>query len=93
MDLDKRNSQTMNSFRLEIDTIDRDIVSLLINRFSTVKCVGDYKRENGIDIKDIKRENEILSDRIKDIEDPVIKREIEKIFRVILDSSCEIQGN
>ncbi len=91
MDSNKNNSQTMNSLRLEIDTIDKDIVSLLINRLSTAKCIGDYKKENGLCVKDEKREAEILQDRVKDIDDPHVKLQIEKIFRSIIEASCEIQ--
>ena len=46
--------------RKKIDNIDNDLIILLKKRFIIVKKLGKYKGNNGIKIRDKKREGEII---------------------------------
>ena len=51
---------TIEEMRAQIDTIDRQLVALLNQRFDVVKSVGQWKKENNIPIMNAKREEEVI---------------------------------
>ena len=57
----------MKELRAEIDHIDDQLVSLIHQRASLVKKVGEVKQEFGKSFYDPKREDEIISRIIKNI--------------------------
>ena len=52
-------------YRERIDEIDRNIVKLLIMRFTLVKKIRDYKKWNKISITDKKREQKVINNAKK----------------------------
>lgn len=50
----------LNSLRKKIDRIDADIVTLLLDRYRTVKKIGTFKEKNSIPVEDKKREKQAL---------------------------------
>lgn len=48
-------------YRNEIDKLDKQILELLDKRFNVTKLVGEYKRENNIDVLNQNREDAIIA--------------------------------
>ena len=79
----------LQKLRKKIDSIDRKIVSLLLNRFELAKNIGKYKKSNKIKISDKKRELKIM-DNVKKSSGK--NREIiSQIFKKIIDYSKKLQ--
>ena len=57
---------SLEQYREEIDRINKDIAELIAERMDVVEKVGEYKKENGIEIKDEGRE-EVVKDQFADI--------------------------
>jgi chorismate mutase len=54
-------SEELNVIRTEIETIDRELISLIARRVSLAKQVGAVKREEGLPTLDPQREAEVVS--------------------------------
>ena len=50
--------ETLEDMRKSIDNIDNAIVAMLAERFKTTDRVGYFKAQNGLALKDLKREAE-----------------------------------
>ncbi len=50
----------LETYRKEIDTIDKQILSLLGKRFAIAKKIGEHKKAKNIAVIDKSRENEII---------------------------------
>lgn len=50
----------LNKVRSEIDKIDSQILQLMKKRLNLVLKIGKYKKENNLEVKDLKREKEVL---------------------------------
>ena len=55
------NDTLLNEYRAELDGIDAEMAVLFEKRMNTVKGIAEHKRQKGIPVTDLKRENEILS--------------------------------
>jgi len=53
----------LGTFRIEIDAIDDTILDLLKRRFEIVRAVGELKAQNGLEIVQSRRAEEVL-DRV-----------------------------
>lgn len=83
----------LEDFRLEIDKIDNEILSLLAKRMCIVKKIGKYKKENHIPVPDSLRETQKIECLMKLSEDKCLdKKHIAKIYRNIIDMSKEYQN-
>lgn len=49
----------IEDYRKEIDRLNAEIVDAISRRMNVVEEVGEYKKENGMDIKDEGREREV----------------------------------
>ncbi len=81
----------LNVFRNKLDEIDEELVKLLVKRLNVSKEIAVYKSQQDIAVRDKGREKEIISNRIKDIEDIDISNEVEEVLQSILASSRSIQ--
>ena len=59
----KYENRSLNKLRASLDAIDHEILQLLSKRMNIIAKVAEFKRERGIQIRDTKREQEILKDR------------------------------
>lgn len=57
----------LEDYREEIDRINREIVDTVSRRMNVVKEIGDYKKQNGMEVKDEGREE-------------IVKQQFEKLF-------------
>lgn len=51
----------LDKYRDEIDSLDREIISLLDKRFEVTEKVGNYKKENNIPVLNQNREAAIIT--------------------------------
>lgn len=79
--------------RAMIDAIDHDVLQQLSRRNGLVAEIARYKREHGIQIRDLEREQELLADR-RDRAAPLgLSQEmVESMFRLILWASRDRQA-
>ena len=50
----------LNDLRIDIDSIDEEILNLLVKRLRFVKEIGKYKKEHSLSVIDKNREHEII---------------------------------
>ena len=86
-------NSNIKSWRNKIDKIDSKIISLLRQRLGVAKKIGKYKKKNGLPIKDLKRERELLQKvaekaKKRGLEDI---KEIKLIFNSIMSYSRKTQ--
>lgn len=81
----------LNNTRIEINKIDKDIVSLLEKRFNIVMEIGKYKKENNIPVYDEKREKAVIKSCIGYLNNKELSKQIEDIYMQIMNSSKELE--
>ncbi len=78
--------------RQEIDKIDKEIIRLLKKRFSHLNTIADFKIKKNLPIKDLKREEEVLKNRIGYGDGLGINGKlIQRIFSAVMTESRNIQ--
>ena len=81
------------ALRNKIDEIDEKIVLLLKDRIELCKRIGAVKRENGIAVRDLQREDEVyLSVMGTALEVGLDPQKVEAIFKGIIALSVFVQG-
>jgi len=81
------------ALRKKIDTIDENFVLLLKDRIELCKRIGKIKEENGLAVKDLRREDEVyLHIMGKALELGLDPQKVEAIFKQIIDLSVSVQG-
>lgn len=77
---------TISEVRNEIDNIDRQIISLLENRFGYVREVVKYKEKNDSAIEATDRRNAVIDTRRKWAEEAGLNPEVlENIYNILID--------
>jgi len=81
----------LENARNEINDIDKEIVKLLEKRFTLVLQVGRYKKKNSVPVYDEKREKAVIENCVNNLENKTYSREVEMIFKQIMDSCKELE--
>ncbi len=79
----------LKKYRNKIDKIDKKIETLLDKRLKLCKEIGDYKKENNLEVLDQNREDAILS-KI-DNSNLEHKEAIKEIYKEIFDEGKKVQ--
>ena len=77
--------------RKQIDEIDDKIGTLLKQRFSVAKQIGECKKESGIAVTDSGRESAVYEHIGGLFDDDLQKNEAKKVYVQIIASSKELQ--
>jgi chorismate mutase len=81
------------ALRKKIDAIDENFVLLLRDRIELCKRIGKIKQENGLAVKDHRREDEVyLHIMAKALESGLDPQKVEAIFKQIIDLGVSVQG-
>ncbi len=83
----------LEEIRMEINNLDEKIVKLLEQRFNLVLEVGKAKKENNLQIFDGSRENAVIENCKKHLENEKYQEYLEKIYIQIMNTCKEIQNN
>ena len=81
----------IDSARVQINEIDKEIVSYLEKRFNLVLQIGKYKSENNLPIYDEEREKNVKENCIMFLNNRQYAKCIEDIYNQIMESSKELQ--
>ena len=81
------NLAQLEEFRRELDRIDSQIGSLLVERVGVVRKVFEWKRRWGLPLHDAEREAAILQRMSESAPDGIRPDSVVQIFRVILDET------
>ena len=88
------NTSSLQLLRSRLDAIDRDLLQLLARRMSIVSDIAAHKREKGLRIRDLKREQEVLRERRHSANELGLPADlIEAIFRLVLLASRNQQSD
>jgi 3-deoxy-7-phosphoheptulonate synthase / chorismate mutase len=79
--------------RKQVDACDRKILALLSKRAELVVRIGEFKRQLGLPIRDLKRENEELEAILENNKGPYSGDHVARFFRAIFKASAEILKN
>lgn len=85
------DGKDLAGLRKEINNIDRHLVKLFEMRMKVVESVADYKHTNNLKIYDKEREAAVLKQNLAQIKDPTMKRELEKVFMELMETSKDHQ--
>ena len=77
--------------RQAIDEIDEKILNLINQRLSLAKQIGDFKKQGGIQIKDSRREEEILNRLLAKNNGPMGADALRHIFEAIMAEGRKVQ--
>lgn len=77
--------------RQQINDIDQKMAELFVSRMECAKKVADYKRTNGMQVFDAKREQQILDNAEKRVESPILRSYYVEFMATILDVSKKYQ--
>ena len=81
------------TIRKKIDTIDENLVILLKDRIELCKRIGKIKKESGLAVKDLRREDAVyVHIMAKALESGLDPQRVEAIFRQIIALSVSVQG-
>ena len=85
-------NKEIESLRERIDEINNNFLSLLNEREKICKEIGEIKEQNGLEVKDEKREQEIMSKLREEAKGLDLDEEhVEKVFRLIIENSRKVQ--
>ncbi|MCD8211903.1 MAG: chorismate mutase, partial [Oscillospiraceae bacterium] len=83
----------LERLRGEIDRIDQQIADLLQQRMDVTRQVGEYKLQNGMNVLDTEREQEVLASKAAMSDDPAIQSALVTLFKAIMAiSRCQQYG-
>ena len=74
----------LNTLRLEIDHIDRQLVALFEQRMAVTEQVGRYKLANGLPVLDRSREEQVLAGKAALLKDPALVPDVTDLFEAIM---------
>lgn len=80
----------LEELRNKIDSVDGEIVPLLLRRLSLSREIGEYKKENALPVEDKKREEEMIRRLTENAGDD--GKYIEELYKIIFKMSREAQN-
>ena len=79
--------------RKKIDSIDEKFVLLLKDRIDLCKRIGEIKKQNGLTVKDLRREDVVyVHIMAKALESGLDPQKVEAIFKQIIALGVSVQG-
>ena len=86
--IDDATPRPLPVLRAMVDVLDRDLLQIVARRMSLVGEIAAHKRQHGLRIRDVPREQEILDDRCERAEAMGLPRgAMESVFRVLMRGS------
>ena len=83
---------TIEDWRVEINTLDGELLRLLNKRARLALQVGESKTASGLSLCDHTREREVIERMCKQNEGPLDERAIVELFRAVIHESRRIQS-
>ena len=87
-------SEILKPFRMKIDALDKKLVALLVEREKIVHQVAKIKQEHDIPVVLPERIEEILNSvSAQAVEQGGTEEYIRRIYKLIIELSCELENN
>ena len=83
----------LDSLRTQINQVDKQVVSLLEERFKLVRAVGEYKRARHLAILDEKREVVVLQRVASLCQDKSLVTSLQVIYQTLMNQAKEQEEN
>ena len=83
----------LDSLRTQINQVDKQVVSLLEERFKLVRAVGEYKRTRHLAVLDEKREAVVLQNVASLCQDKSLVTSLQVIYQTLMDQAKEQEEN
>lgn len=77
--------------RYKIDKLDKEITTLVEKRMEIAVKIGEYKKENGIEILNSNREKEVIKKNLKYVKNKKLYKAIEEFFIAMMNISKKLQ--
>jgi prephenate dehydrogenase/chorismate mutase len=91
--IDDATPRPLPVLRAMVDVLDRDLLQIVARRMALVGEIAAYKRQHGLRIRDVPREQQILDDRCERAEAMGLPRgAMESVFRVLMRASRDHQA-
>jgi chorismate mutase-like protein len=81
----------LQSLRIEIDNINKQILALLNQRAHLAKQIGEEKKKLGMSVEDKQREQQIYDSIVAQNDGPISDNELVNIFQTIIETCKNIQ--
>lgn len=81
----------LEEYRKEIDLIDKEMIALFERRMDVARKVGEYKKENNMEILNSKREEEVIEKNVNSLKNKDYKNVTRKFFENIMELSRSLQ--
>ena len=82
----------IEELRKEIDAIDSKLVGLFEQRMESALRIAEYKKENNIEVLNVSREEQIISNAKEKLNNKNLKVDLEKFLKCIMQISREAQS-
>jgi chorismate mutase len=79
----------LDNWRREIDSVDNEIMKLLVKRFEITKKIRIYKKANNLPVMDKQREEHVLREKTGSSGLP--RQFIQDFYKIIFEESRRIQ--
>nr|WP_300004691.1 chorismate mutase [Tissierella sp.] len=83
--------KSLEDLRLEIDKIDKEMVTLFEKRMEIVSQVGLIKEKNKISVLDSKREERVVEKNISYLDNKELIGYLKEFYKTIMDLSKDYQ--
>jgi len=80
------NEKTLDEYREQIDSIDAEIACLIAQRMALSDCIGSYKRQNGLPVRNKAREEQVVSQAVSGI-GPAYADSVRIVYETIFSES------
>ena len=80
----------LDDYRVEIDSIDKELVELLDKRMRVSKKIGSYKKENNLPVADLVRER-VKLDKVTEMANEDMASYTRLLYNLIMDMSKDHQ--
>lgn len=83
--------ELLKHLRLQVDTIDDEIIYLLSRRFELIKQIAKIKKENKLVIYEPERADEVMENVFEEAEDKGVSKEVvEALWKIIIEEAGHI---
>ena len=81
----------LQKIRHDIDTVDKKLAQALEERLQLVLQVAEYKRELGLPVRDLAREEQVIAKVTSLLDNQDYAPAVAGIMRSIIDAACSIE--
>ncbi|MDL2274151.1 chorismate mutase [Oscillospiraceae bacterium OttesenSCG-928-G22] len=79
------------TFRQKINDTDATLLAAFEERMRISREIGALKSREGMPVRHPERERDVIESRVSSLRDPSLADAAERLFRLLIDLSCETQ--